>query len=153
MTNYKKGAAFEFRVRNIFRRFGYEAERKAASSPYDIIVMKNGKVVFVVDAKKTSQKDKSFIYVRRSDVEKIINESKKLGAKPLIVYGFYRTPARATSSVPAPRRNPQIYCNVIMCAFRYILAHPTGMTIKRRNEAYIPKTATAKIPIEPMSAP
>ncbi len=92
MTNYKKGAAFEFRVRNIFRRFGYEAERKAASSPYDIIVMKNGKVVFVVDAKKTSQKDKSFIYVRRSDVEKIINESKKLGAKPLIVYGFYRTP-------------------------------------------------------------
>ncbi len=92
MTNYRKGAAFEFRVRDLFRKFGYEAERKAASSPYDIIVMKEGRVVFLVDAKKTSQRGKNFIYVKRSDVEKIMREAKKLGAKPLIAYGFYRSP-------------------------------------------------------------
>ena len=92
MTNYRKGMNFEFRVRNLFRKFGYQAERKAASAPYDIIVMKEGSVVFLVDAKKTSQKDKKFIYLKRSDVEKIIREAKKLSATPLIIYGFYRTP-------------------------------------------------------------
>jgi len=92
MTNYRKGMNFEFRVRNLFRKFGYQAERKAASAPYDIIVIKNGSVVFLVDAKKTSQKDKNFIYLKRSDVEKIIREAKKLKAMPLIIYGFYRTP-------------------------------------------------------------
>ncbi|MCD6477706.1 MAG: hypothetical protein J7K87_01760 [Candidatus Aenigmarchaeota archaeon] len=92
MTNYRKGINFEFRVRNLFRKYGYQAERKAASAPYDIIVMKNGSVVFLVDAKKTSQKDKKVIYLKRYDVEKIIRESKKIGARPLIIYGFYKTP-------------------------------------------------------------
>jgi len=92
MTNYKKGIRFEFRVRDLFRKFGYEAERKAASSPYDIIVMKNGSIKFIVDAKKTSQKDKKRIYIRRDDVEKLIKEAKKLNTRPLFVYGFYRSP-------------------------------------------------------------
>ncbi len=92
MTNYGKGVAFEFRVRDLFRKLGYVAERKAASSPYDIIVMKDGSVKFLVDAKKTSQKDKKFIYIKQADLEKIIKESKKLGARPLVVYGFYRSP-------------------------------------------------------------
>jgi len=64
MTNYRKGVAFEFRVRDLFRKFGYAAERKAASSPYDIIVLKDGSVRFVVDAKKTSQRDKNFLYIK-----------------------------------------------------------------------------------------
>jgi Holliday junction resolvase len=93
MTNYRKGVAFEFRVRDLFRRHGYAAERKAASSPYDIIVMKDGMINFVIDAKKTSQKGRGFIYIKRADVEKILKESRKLGAKPLIVYGFQRSPA------------------------------------------------------------
>ncbi len=92
MTNYKKGVSFEFRVRNLFRKFGYVAERKAASSPYDIIVMKDGVVDFLVDAKKTSQRNKDFLYVKRADLEKIIRESRKFCAKPLIIYGFYRSP-------------------------------------------------------------
>lgn len=96
MTNYKKGVAFEFRVRDIFRRYGYVAERKAASSPYDVIVMKDGVISFVIDAKKTSQKDRGFIYIKKADVEKIIKESGKLGARPLIVYGFQRSPAFVT---------------------------------------------------------
>jgi len=91
MTNYRKGVAFEFRVRDLFRKFGYNAERKAASSPYDIIVMKDGAINFLVDAKKTSQKDKNFLYIKKADLEKIIRESEKIGARPLLVYGFYRS--------------------------------------------------------------
>lgn len=93
MTNYRKGVAFEFRVRDLFRKYGYVAERKAASSPYDIIVMKGGVVKFLVDAKKTSQENRGFIYIKASDLEKIVREAEKLGAKPLIIYGFMRTPA------------------------------------------------------------
>lgn len=91
MTNYRRGINFEFRVRNLFRKFGYEAERKAASSPYDIIVMRHGVVKFLIDAKKTSQSDKKYIYVKKYDIEKIIKESGRLYAMPLIVYGFDRS--------------------------------------------------------------
>ncbi len=92
MTNYRKGSAFEFRVRNFFRKLGYTAERKAASSPYDIIVIKDGVVKFLIDAKKTSQKNKKFIYIKEDDIKKIIKESDKLNTIPLIIYGFYRSP-------------------------------------------------------------
>ena len=92
MTNYRKGSRFEYRVRDFFRKLGYTAERKAASAPYDIIVMKDGRIDFLIDAKKTSQKDKKAIYISRDDVEKIIKEAKKLCARPLIIYGFHRTP-------------------------------------------------------------
>lgn len=93
MTNYKKGRRFEYRVRNLFRKFNFKAERKAASSPYDIIIMnKHGDVIFLADAKKTSQKNKKYIYLKKEDLKKIIKESKKLKAEPLVIYGFYRTP-------------------------------------------------------------
>ena len=92
MTNYRKGMAFELRVRDLFRKLGYIAERKAASAPYDIIVMKDGMIKFLIDAKKTSQRDKKILYIKMADVEKIIKESKKLNTIPLIVYGFYRSP-------------------------------------------------------------
>lgn len=92
MTNYKRGMRFEFRVRNLFRKYGYVADRKAASSPYDIIVVKDGSIKFIVDAKKTSQKNKKDIYISRDDVEKLIREGEKLKTKPLVVYGFYRSP-------------------------------------------------------------
>ncbi|MFP4633867.1 MAG: hypothetical protein ACLFM9_02745 [Candidatus Aenigmatarchaeota archaeon] len=92
MQNYKRGYNFEIRVRDTFRDSGFEAERKAASAPYDIFVMKDGRVVFIVDAKKTGQKDRDYIYVGRETVEKIKNEAEKIGAQPLITYGFYRSP-------------------------------------------------------------
>lgn len=92
MTNYKRGYNFEIRVRNKFRDLGFYAERKAASSPYDIIVMKDGRVEFVIDSKKTGQRDKDYIYITRENVEKMVNEADKIGAQPLIIFGFYRTP-------------------------------------------------------------
>lgn len=92
MTNYQKGARFEYRVRDLFRKLGYQAERKAASSPYDIIVMKNGKIKFIIDAKKTSQKNKKRIYLKKQDIEKIMKEANKLKTTGIFVYGFYRSP-------------------------------------------------------------
>lgn len=92
MQNYKRGYNFEIRVRDEFRDSGFQAERKAASAPYDIIVMKDGQIVFLIDAKKTGQRDKDYIYVERGSIKTVVDESEKIGAQPLIVYGFYRTP-------------------------------------------------------------
>ncbi|MFP4117052.1 MAG: hypothetical protein ACLFQ8_02900 [Candidatus Aenigmatarchaeota archaeon] len=92
MHNYKRGYNFEIRVRDTFRDKGYEAERKAASAPYDLIVMKDGRVSFIIDAKKTGQRDKDHLYVSKEDIKDVKNEAEKIGATPLIVYGFYRTP-------------------------------------------------------------
>lgn len=92
MQNYKRGYNFELRVRNKFRENGFEAERKAASAPYDLIVLKDGRVIFLIDAKKTAQRDKDYLYVSRESLERVIRESEKVGAQPLIAYGFWRTP-------------------------------------------------------------
>lgn len=92
MHNYKRGYNFEIRTRNKFRDLGYQAERKAASAPYDLMVMKDGRMVFIIDTKKTAQRDKDHIYVEKKDVRSIIEEAEKIGTQPLIVYGFYRTP-------------------------------------------------------------
>lgn len=92
MHNYKRGYNFEIRVRNRFREEGYEAERKAASAPYDLMVMKDGRVVFIADTKKTAQRDRDYIYVEKESVESVIEEAEKIGTQPLIIYGFYRSP-------------------------------------------------------------
>lgn len=92
MQNYKRGYNFEIRVRDKFREEGFEAERKAASAPYDLLVMKDGQIVFIIDAKKTGQRDKDHLYVEKGSIKSVLEESKKLGAQPLIVYGFYRSP-------------------------------------------------------------
>src|SRR3990167_4283961 len=91
MTNYAKGAAFEYRVRDLFNRCGFVAQRKAGSSPYDLMVLKDGRVHFLIDAKKTSTANR-YIHVRKEDVEKIVREADIVGAEPLITYGFQRTP-------------------------------------------------------------
>lgn len=92
MQNYKRGYNFEIRVRDKFRDHGFEAERKAASAPYDLLVMKDGKVVFLIDAKKTGQRDKDHLYVERESIKSVVEESEKVGSQPLIAYGFYRSP-------------------------------------------------------------
>ncbi len=92
MHNYKRGYNFELRVRDKFREFGYSAERKAASAPYDLLVMKDGRVVFVIDAKKTGQRNKDHIYVSKDSIRSVKEEAERLGTSPLIIYGFYRTP-------------------------------------------------------------
>mgnify|MGYP000005725244 CR=1 FL=1 len=88
--NYRKGRRFEYRCRDIFRKYGYVCDRKAASSPYDLLVQRDGKIVFLVECKKTCSK--GAIYVEESDVKRLVEHSKAMGAKPLLAYGFNRTP-------------------------------------------------------------
>jgi len=95
ITNYQSGRRFEYRVRDLFKEHGFQAKRKASSSPYDILVLKEGKSQFVVDAKHTSQRDKEYIYISRGDVEKIVEIARELNCTPLVCYGFYRTPIYA----------------------------------------------------------
>ncbi len=92
MHNYKRGYNFEIRVRDKFREKGFVAERKAASAPYDLIIMKDGRVSFIIDAKKTGQRDKDHLYVSKEDIRSVKEEAEKIGATPLLVYGLYRTP-------------------------------------------------------------
>lgn len=92
MTNYESGRRFEYRVVNFFREKGFKAKRKASSSPYDVLVLKEGRCMFVVDAKKTSQRNQDYIYLQKKDLKKIVRLGRELKAEPLITYGFYRSP-------------------------------------------------------------
>ena len=84
---YKKGYMFEWKVKKLFEKHGFYAKRSPASKPYDIEVIKDGKIVFLVECKKTS---KNVLYVY--GLEELVDVAKKFGALPLLVYGFYRTP-------------------------------------------------------------
>lgn len=83
VTNYRKGYAFELRVRNVFREFGLQAERQPGSKPFDIIVFKGGEIKFVIDAKKTGKEE---ICIKKKDVEHLVESAKRVGAYPLIIY-------------------------------------------------------------------
>ncbi|MCD6414598.1 MAG: hypothetical protein J7L23_03140 [Candidatus Diapherotrites archaeon] len=88
--SYRTGRSFEYRARDVFREHGYQCDRKAASSPYDLLVQEDGKTLFLAECKKTGKKD--YIYVSEPDIEKLLRESKRQNAIPLLLYGFYRTP-------------------------------------------------------------
>ena len=53
--------------------------------------MKGGRVLFVVDAKKTSLSGRKYIYVSKDDLEKLVRNASTLNAQPLVAYGFSRT--------------------------------------------------------------
>ena len=87
--SYKKGRAFEYRVRNMFRNHGYDCDRKAGSKPIDIIAKKKGKTIFISECKKTMR---NFIYIPEKDITRLYKAAGKQRATPLITYGFDRTP-------------------------------------------------------------
>jgi Holliday junction resolvase len=91
--SYVSGRRFEYRARDIFRKFGFQCDRKAASSPYDLLAQKHGKTFFLAECKKTGKKNKKCIYVSTEDVDKLVKESLQQNAIPLVIYGFNRTPA------------------------------------------------------------
>ena len=89
MTNYAKGRSLEYRAKYIFEENGYMVDRNTGSKPTDLVVKRNGVVKYICECKKTS---KDVIYVPKKDVERAIEFAKKDIAKPLIVFGFYRSP-------------------------------------------------------------
>lgn len=101
--SYRAGRRFEYRTRDIFRKFGYQCDRKAASSPYDLLVQKGGKTIFLVECKKTGKND--YIYISKDDVTKLIVEARKQKAIPLVAYGFRRTPVFVIEPNELPKTN------------------------------------------------
>lgn len=101
--SYQAGRRFEYRARNVFRRCGYQCDRKAASSPYDLLVQKDGKTIFLVECKKTGKKD--HIYISKEDIAKLVEESERQKATPLVVYGFRRTPVFVVEPNNLPKTN------------------------------------------------
>ncbi len=87
--SYRKGRAFEYRCRDEFRDKGLDSDRKAGSAPYDLIVRKGSRILYICECKKT-MKDR--IYVKKKDIEKVIKEAGKKKVEPLFLYGFNRTP-------------------------------------------------------------
>ena len=77
--SYPAGRRFEYRARDVFREFGYQCDRKAASSPYDLLVQRDGKTIFLVECKKTGKND--YIYISKEDITKLVKEAKKFGLK------------------------------------------------------------------------
>jgi Holliday junction resolvase len=88
--SYKSGRSFEYRARDVFREYGYNCDRKAASSPYDLLVQKDGRTLFLGECKKTGKND--YIYIKKEDIDKTVSEAEKQKAMPLVLYGFRRTP-------------------------------------------------------------
>lgn len=47
MTNYEKGRRFEYRVRDLFKGYGFVVIRAAQSKPIDLVCLKDGKSILV----------------------------------------------------------------------------------------------------------
>ena len=91
--SYPVGRRFEYRARDVFREYGYQCDRKAASSPYDLLVQKEGRTMFLGECKKTGKND--YIYISKDDIDKTVREAERQNAIPLLLYGFKRTPVFA----------------------------------------------------------
>ena len=85
--SYKVGYRFEWRVKQTFAEKGFIVRRNPASKPYDLDVIENGRIKYLIECKTTS-KDQLYVY----GLKKIIETAKKFKAKPLLVYAFYYTP-------------------------------------------------------------
>lgn len=79
MNEYRKGYNFERRVRIYLEKLGYIVFRAAGSKPIDLIVT-NGKKTFIIECKV----DKS--YVRKRDINRLIEYHNKTGYLPIIAY-------------------------------------------------------------------
>lgn len=53
MSKYAKGRRIEYKVKNILSKAGWYVWRLAASKPFDLIAIKNGKIL-IIECKKGS---------------------------------------------------------------------------------------------------
>jgi len=77
MSFYKKGRAFEYRVRHFLEKHGVIVFRCAGSKPVDLIVFHNKKV-FLIECKIGE--------ISESELREKENLAKKIGAKLLVVH-------------------------------------------------------------------
>jgi Holliday junction resolvase len=102
MVNLKRmGARFEYRVAHLFERFGYFWDRSGSSLGIDLKILKEGRLRFLVNCKKTSKLEP--IYLKKFEVEQLEAKAFQFGAQGLICFGFRRTPIFVVTLDELPR--------------------------------------------------
>jgi Holliday junction resolvase len=90
--NYKRGYNLEWKTKKILEENDYLVNRSPASKSSSDIVAFDKSNKFLIQCKKTGQKDKNlYIY----GLTELVEQAKKYGAKPLLVYSFYYSPIYA----------------------------------------------------------
>jgi len=78
MSTKAKGRRFEYRVRDHFRERGYAVFRCAGSKPIDLIAIKKGEPVLLIECKSSSRG------VGKVELEKLIELGERTGARVLL---------------------------------------------------------------------
>jgi len=97
----RRGTRYEYRVANVFERFGYSWDRSGSSLGIDLKILRDGKLRYLVNCKKTSKLGP--IYLPKFEVERLVTMASQSGAQGLICFGFRRTPIFAITIDQVPR--------------------------------------------------
>lgn len=89
-TAKQRGVQFEYRCAYFFEQFGYTWDRSGNSLGIDLKILKNGKLHYLINCKKTVKS--KLIYLAQTEVERLSPEAVERGAKGLVCFGFYRDP-------------------------------------------------------------
>ena len=90
-TNYRIGYELEQRAKKTFEKAGWIVQRSAGSKGAFDLVAFNDNAKFLVQCKKTHSEE-----LRVSKLTELMLMSKRVNAKPLLVYGFFKSPVYVT---------------------------------------------------------
>lgn len=104
-----RGTQFEYRTAYLFEEFGYEWDRSRSSLGTDLKILKDGKLRYLVNCKKTSKA--KAIYIPQKEVMQLEKKSGRRSAQGLICFGFYRTPifTHTLESIKKVKRTKKSY--------------------------------------------
>ena len=94
MHNKDRGYALERRIRQVFESAGFTAKRSAHSKTPDLVVSKDGAVIFGLECKHQTQRVSTPIYIPKRQTELLLEFSQKYGVPSYIIFSFYRKPAK-----------------------------------------------------------
>jgi Holliday junction resolvase len=79
LTNYEKGRRFEYRVRDLFRNYGFVVIRAAQSKPIDLVCLKNGNSILIECKTKKSS-------LTKLQKEELLSLAKIASTTPILAY-------------------------------------------------------------------
>ena len=90
--SYKRGYSLEWKTKKVMEKNDYMVLRSPASKSSSDLIAFDKEHKFLIQCKKTGQKGKHlYIY----GLAELLEQAKKYGAKPLLVYSFYYSPIYA----------------------------------------------------------
>ena len=90
VSRKQRGVNFEYKCAYLFERFGHSWDRSGSSLGIDLKILKEGKLRFLVNCKKTSKLEP--IYLPKFEVERLATMAFQSGVRGLVCFGFRRTP-------------------------------------------------------------